>query len=75
MAKPLQLPTEMMCTDAGLHADEARRHIGEPRLHLAPRPPLPQHDRAAGIKANNVVLPIPQSERDANPKLAQNPGY
>ena len=23
----------------------------------------------------NYVLPIPQSELDANPKLAQNPGY
>ncbi|MVN75100.1 RagB/SusD family nutrient uptake outer membrane protein [Hymenobacter sp. HMF4947] len=25
--------------------------------------------------ANNLVLPIPQSERDANPNLSQNPGY
>lgn len=25
--------------------------------------------------ANNLVLPIPQSERDANPNLTQNPGY
>ncbi|QKG51867.1 RagB/SusD family nutrient uptake outer membrane protein [Hymenobacter sp. BRD67] len=30
---------------------------------------------AKGIKPFNIVLPIPQSERDANPSLAQNPGY
>ena len=28
-----------------------------------------------GINAYNVVLPIPQSERDANPSLTQNEGY
>ena len=27
------------------------------------------------IKPTNVVMPIPQSERDANPNLSQNPGY
>ena len=30
---------------------------------------------AKGIKPFNVVLPIPQSERDANPQLVQSPGY
>jgi len=30
---------------------------------------------AKGVKPFNVLLPIPQSERDANPALAQNPGY
>ena len=28
-----------------------------------------------GIHDFNVVMPIPQSERDANPNLTQNPGY
>ncbi|MCC2545584.1 RagB/SusD family nutrient uptake outer membrane protein [Hymenobacter sp. BT175] len=28
-----------------------------------------------GIKPFNVLLPIPQTERDANPNLTQNPGY
>ena len=28
-----------------------------------------------GIKSFNVVMPIPQAERDVNPNLAQNPGY
>jgi hypothetical protein len=44
----------MMRTNARLHADEARRHIGKPRFHLATRPLLTQHYRAALIKANNV---------------------
>jgi hypothetical protein len=30
---------------------------------------------AKGIKPYNIVLPIPQSERDANPSLVQNDGY
>ncbi|MGI4864300.1 MAG: RagB/SusD family nutrient uptake outer membrane protein [Janthinobacterium lividum] len=30
---------------------------------------------AKGVKPFNVLLPIPQSERDANPAIAQNPGY
>ncbi|MCB2406511.1 RagB/SusD family nutrient uptake outer membrane protein [Hymenobacter lucidus] len=31
--------------------------------------------RAKGVKPYNVVLPIPQSERDVNPGLSQNTGY
>jgi hypothetical protein len=30
---------------------------------------------AKGVKPFNVLLPIPQSERDVNPNLTQNPGY
>ncbi len=30
---------------------------------------------AKGAKPFNLLLPIPQSERDANPNLTQNPGY
>ena len=33
------------------------------------------HLISKGIKPYNIVLPIPQSERDANPNLAQNDGY
>ncbi len=33
------------------------------------------HLLSKGIKPFNVVLPIPQSERDANPNLTQNDGY
>jgi hypothetical protein len=44
----------MMRTNASLHADQARWHVGKSRIHLATRPLLPQHDRPALIKANNV---------------------
>ena len=54
----------MMRADTGLHADQARRHIGEPCFHLATRPLLPQHNRAAGIKANNVERVL--ADIDAN---------
>jgi len=32
-------------------------------------------NRNAAIQPFHVLLPIPQSDRDANPNLAQNPGY
>ena len=54
MTKCLELPAEMMRTNASLHADQARWHVGKSRVHLATRPLLPQHDRPALIKANNV---------------------
>ena len=54
VAKHLEFATEMMRADAGLHADPTRRQIGEPGLHLATRPLLPQHDGTAEILANDV---------------------
>ena len=54
VAELLQLATEMMRTDTSLHADQAPRHVDQTCLDLATRPLLPQHDRAALIKANNV---------------------
>jgi hypothetical protein len=35
VSKHLQFAAEMMRPDAGLHADQARRHVGQPCLHLA----------------------------------------
>jgi hypothetical protein len=35
VAVRVELPAEMMCSDAGLHADEAGRHVRESRLDLA----------------------------------------
>jgi hypothetical protein len=37
-------------TDAGFHADQARRHIGKAGLDLATRPFLTQHNRATLIE-------------------------
>src|ERR1035437_8474400 len=54
VAKRLKLATEMMRTDAGLHADQARRHVGKACGYLATRPLLMQHDRAALIVAHDV---------------------
>jgi hypothetical protein len=46
----------VMGADAGFHADQARRYIGEPRFHLATRPLLPQ--RASWPTTWNEFLPI-----------------
>src|SRR5437879_5995182 len=53
-----------MCADAGFHADQARRYIGEPRFHLATRPLLPQHDGAARIVAHDVERVLADIDAD-----------
>jgi hypothetical protein len=45
VTKRLEPTAQMMCTDAGFHSDQARRHVGEPRFHLAARPLLSQRNR------------------------------
>ena len=55
-----KLPCDVMRGDAGFHANETRRQIGEPRFDLATRPfltkdnctTLVQADRLEGILAN-----------------------
>src|SRR4030088_1665019 len=53
-----------MCADAGFHADQARRYVGEPRFHLATRPLLPQHDGAARIVAHDVERVLAEIDAD-----------
>jgi len=50
----LQLAAQVMRANAGFHANQARRHCGEPRFDLAAGPLLRQHDRAASIEADEV---------------------
>src|SRR5258708_22227124 len=50
--------------DAGFHADQARRYIGEPRFHLATRPLLPQHEGAARIVAHDVERVLADIDAD-----------
>jgi hypothetical protein len=50
--------------DAGFHAYQARRYIGEPRFHLATRPLLPQHDGAARIAAHDVERVLTDIDAD-----------
>ena len=52
--KRCEFAAQVMCADAGLHADQARRYVDEPRFHLATRPFLPQHDGAPRIVAHDV---------------------
>src|SRR3954469_5403698 len=44
----------MMRTDAGFHADQARRRVGKAGLDLATRPFLTQHNRATLIVSHDV---------------------
>src|SRR5262249_25589857 len=54
----------MMCTDTRLHADQARRHIGEPCFHLAPRPLMPEHDCTTIIETNDVERVLADIDTD-----------
>src|ERR1700721_4012033 len=54
MTKRPEVATKVMRTDAGLHADQARRHIDEPSFNLATRPLLTQHDCTTAIEADDV---------------------
>ena len=53
-----------MRTNARLHADLARRHIGQPRFDLATRPLLTQHDCTAAIEADDVERVLPDIDTD-----------
>jgi hypothetical protein len=44
----------MMRTNTSLHADQARRHVGQTPLDLATRPLLTQHDGASLIETYDV---------------------
>jgi hypothetical protein len=47
---------QMMCTDAGFHPDQARRHVGEPRFHLAARPLLSLPSNLTLIEGPKLAL-------------------
>jgi len=47
----LQSAAQVVVADTGLHPDQTRRHAREPCFDLVARPPLPQHNRAALVKA------------------------
>ena len=64
MTKRCEFAAQVMCADAGFHADQARRYIGEPRLHLATRPFLPEHDGAAHIVAHDVERVLANIDAD-----------
>src|SRR6266568_4774803 len=54
VTKCLELATEVMRTYTSLHADEARRHVGEASVDLAARQLLAQNDGAHLVEADEV---------------------
>src|SRR5260370_39547819 len=64
VTKRCEFAAQVMCADAGFDADQARRYIGEPRVHLATRPLLPQHDGAARIVAHDVERVLANIDAD-----------
>ena len=64
VTKRCEVAAQVMGADAGFHADQARRYIGEPGFHLATRPLLPQHDGAARIVADDVERVLADIDAD-----------
>jgi hypothetical protein len=64
MAERHTLPGKMMPADAGFHANQAGRQIGETVGKLPARPFLPQHDRAALVEANRVECILADVDAD-----------
>jgi hypothetical protein len=54
VTKRLKPATEIMRADTGLHADQARWHVGKACFHLATRPLLTQYNCTALIETDHV---------------------
>src|SRR5204862_7220997 len=54
----------MMRTNAGFHADQAGRHIRQPRFDLTTRPLLTQHNSAAIIQPDDVERVLTDIDAD-----------
>ena len=59
----------MMRSDAGLHPDQARRHIRKTSLYLVARPLLTQHDRTAIIESYNVERVLPNIDTNYGDRI------
>src|SRR5580704_2596749 len=59
----------MMRSDAGLHPDQARRHIRKTSLYLATRPLLTQDDRTAIIEAYDVERVLPNIDTNYGDRI------
>ena len=64
MAKRCEPARKMMRSNACLHADQARRQIGEPHTDLTARPFLAQHDRTTLILADNMERVLADIDAD-----------
>src|SRR5450631_2529582 len=64
VTKRLKPATEVMRTDAGLHADQAGRQVGKACGYLATRPLLTQHNRAAFILAYDMERVLADIDAD-----------
>jgi len=64
MTQRCEFAAQVMGADAGFHANQARLHIGQPRLQMATRPLLPQHDGAARIVAYDVERVLADIDAD-----------
>src|SRR5262249_52508334 len=64
VAKRCEFAAQMVCANAGLHADETRRHGGKPGCYLATRPLLAQDDRATPIETHNVKRVLADIDTD-----------
>jgi hypothetical protein len=60
MAERLQLPADVVGARTGLHADQARRNVGQALRELEPGELDPQHDGAALVLTDKVEAILAQ---------------
>lgn len=72
MAESLEPSGEMLGADAGLHANEARRQVAQPRFEPAAREHLAQYDAAAPIEDDEVEGVLAEVDADERLLLERN---
>src|SRR6478736_9101466 len=65
----------MMRSDASLHANETRWHIGQEHLYLAARPLLAQHNAAAHIQTDDVEPVLADVDTDYGDRAVESVGH
>jgi len=75
VAKRLELATEVMRTNTGLHADQARRHIDKACFDLTTRPLLTKHNGTAPIQADDVKRVLADIDADHSDRSTKIPGH
>ncbi len=75
MAKRLELAAEVMRTNTGLHADQARRHIDKACFDLTTRPLLTKHNGTAPIQADDVKRVLADIDADHSDRSTKIPGH
>jgi hypothetical protein len=75
VAERQQLTAEMMSTNAGLHANQTRRHVGQARLDLSAAKLLAQDDGTTLIHIDQVEAVLANVDPQSSNVLKRSCGH